>query len=84
MNGRKWGNELTHAALLATQRSTASLGKFDRMLKGEPEHNAPIRKRKFDIATASSSSDEVAKGMMVLHAVLNGGAKRDKAKHDGS
>ncbi len=83
-NGRKRGKELTHAALLATQRSTASLGKFDRMLEGEPERKAPVRKRKFDIATASSSSNEVAKGMKVLHTVLNGGAKRDKAKRDGS
>lgn len=83
-SNRKRGKELTHAALAATQRSTASLGKFDKMLEGEPERKAPIRKRKFDVATAPSTAMEVSKGMKVLQSVLNGGPKRDKAKRDGS
>jgi hypothetical protein len=60
------------------------LGKFDKMLEGEPERKAPIRKRKFDVATAPSTAMEVSKGMKVLQSVLNGGPKRDKAKRDGS
>jgi len=85
-NTMKRGKELTHAALAATQRSTASLGKFDKVLEGEPERKAPVRKRKFDavIPQKSASSTETTRGMKVLQTVLNGGAKREKAKRDGS
>lgn len=77
-NGQQRGKELTKLALLATQRSTASMGKFDQMREGEPERKkaAGIKKRKFESGTGQSAmKNEMKKSMKVLDNVLNGGGK---------
>lgn len=73
------GKDLTKQALLATQRSTASLGKFDRLREGEPERKHPIRKRRYDPveATQGKNSSESERGLKVLDRVLNGGKQKD-------
>jgi regulator of ribosome biosynthesis len=89
-NSMKRGKELTQRALLATQRSTASLGKFDKMREGEPERKSAVRRRNFEVSTPSSkkrgggSSVELERQTKVLNNVMSGGAKRDKMKRDGS
>jgi len=76
---KKRGKELTSAALLATQRSTASLGKFDKMREGEPERKkamtaASRNKRKYESSTDQSVvRTESARGMKVLDSVMTGG-----------
>lgn len=73
------GKELTKAALLATQRSTASLGKFDAMRDGEPERlksNRSAKKRKFESATDNSVvRTEAERGVKVLNSVISGGGR---------
>jgi regulator of ribosome biosynthesis len=84
---KKRGKESTMAALIATQRSTASLGKFDKVREGEPERKkAQSKKRKFEGGTDKNvASTEAERGMKVLNAVMNGGgAAREKAKRNGS
>ena len=86
---KKRGKESTVAALVATQRSTASLGKFDQVRKGEPERKkalAGLKKRKFESSTDKKVvSTEAERGMKVLNAVISGGgAAREKAKRNGS
>jgi hypothetical protein len=54
INSKKRGMESTMAALVASQRSTASLGKLDQMRDSEPERTkamAGLKKRKFESAT---------------------------------
>ena len=69
------GKELTKAALAATQRGTASLGKFDKMLNGEPERKAAMRRRKFESNTSKEViHSEAGKGMKILQGMLKGGA----------
>lgn len=89
INSLKRGRENTQKALLATQRSTASLGKFDAMRQGEPERKktlAGLKKRRFESATDKKVvATEADRGMKVLNAVINGGGKaRDKAKRKGA
>jgi hypothetical protein len=84
----KRGRENTQKALMATQRSTASLGKFDMMREGEPERQkalAGLKKRKFESATDKKViSSESDRGMKLLNAVITGGgAAREKAKRKG-
>ena len=66
----KRGRENTQNALMATQRSTASLGKFDMMREGEPERQkalAGLKKRKFESATDKKViSSESDRGMKLL------------------
>lgn len=86
---KKRGKESTMAALVATQRSTASLGKFDQVRKGEPERKkamAGLKKRKFESGTDKKVvSTEAERGMKVLNAVMTGGGvAREKAKRNGS
>jgi len=79
--GQKRGKELTKAALLATQRSTASLGKFDQMREGEPDRKKAkeIKKRKFEGATDRAVvNNEQSKYMKVLEKVITGGKDKDK------
>ena len=81
------GKELTKKALAATQRSTASLGKFDKMLEGEPERKAAMRRRKFESSTSTSvTQGEQGKGMKILQHVLSGGvgsSQYDKDRRSG-
>jgi len=79
-SGTQRGKELTKAALLATQRSTASLGKFDQMRDGEPERRKAmmlrLKKRKFESGTDKNMiKTEAKKSMKVLENVLAGGGK---------
>jgi len=80
VNNTKRGMELTKLALTATQRSTASLGKFDQMRAGEPERKkamAGLKKRKFMSATDKHVvQSEAKKSMKVLDNVLKGGGKQ--------
>jgi len=80
----KRGDILTKKALIATQRSTASLGKFDQMREGEPEKKNPIRKRKFEPVTDKKViSSEAERGMKVLERVVNGGKQKDRDVRKG-
>jgi regulator of ribosome biosynthesis len=79
MANEQRGKAKTKLALLATQRSTASMGKFDQMRDSEPERKkamAGLKKRKF----VSGTSKEVVKteaknSMKVLENVITGGGK---------
>jgi len=82
-NSVRRGKELTQGALLATQRSTASLGKFDKMREGEPERKAAMRRRQFEASTPARNTEK-DRNMNILNRVINGGAKLDKMKRDGS
>lgn len=73
---RQRGAELTTGALRAAQRSTASLGTFDRVREGEPERAKPIRRRRFDPVTGAADAER-DRGRKVLERVLSGGRKRD-------
>jgi len=75
-------------ALLATQRSTASLGNFDRLRDGEPERKKALagkKKRKYESATERKViSSESERNMKVLKAVVDGGGvAREKAIKKG-
>ena len=83
-NPMKRGKQLTQLALKATQRSTASLGKFDKVREGEPEKKHPIRKRKFDpVVDRKVIQNESQKSMKVLERVMNGGKQKDKDVRKG-
>lgn len=83
------GKSSTLAALSAVQRSTASLGKFDKMREGEPERRKTLnksinKKRKPGTATDQKVlSSESASSMKILKAVMNGGVAKDKAIRKG-
>jgi regulator of ribosome biosynthesis len=82
------GKKSTVDALLAVQRSTASLGKFDKMREGEPERKkslAAAKKRKYESATDKKVlSTEAERGMKVLKAVVDGGgAAKERAIKKG-
>jgi len=79
-SGTQRGKELTKAALIATQRSTASLGKFDQIRDGEPERRKAmmlgLKKRKFESGTDKNViKSESKKNMKLLENVLEGGGK---------
>jgi regulator of ribosome biosynthesis len=79
--GQKRGKELTKVALVATQRSTASLGKFDKMREGEPERKRvkEVKKRKFEGSVDRSVvNNESAKSLKVLEKVMSGGKSKEK------
>ena len=80
VSAKKRGMELTKLALTATQRSTASLGKFDKMREGEPERKKAIeglKKRKFVSATDKKVvQSEADKSLKLLGNVLNGGGRQ--------
>lgn len=82
------GKESTMLALAATQRSTASLGKFDKMREGEPERRktlSKIKKQKYELATDKKViASEGEKSMKIFNSVMNGGgAEREKARKKG-
>lgn len=71
------GKRSTLAALSAVQKSTASLGKFDRMREGEPERKKSLaaqKKRKFTSPTDTKVvMSEGQSSMKILNSVMNGG-----------
>ena len=73
----KRGKISTLAALEATQRSTASLGRFDKMREGEPERkkvNDKAKKRKYETATDRKVLiGEAERSLKVLKSVVEGG-----------
>jgi regulator of ribosome biosynthesis len=82
------GKSSTISALTAVQRSTASLGKFDKMREGEPERKKTLtkmKKRKYESATDKKViSTEGEKSMKILKAVIDGGgAAKEKAIRKG-
>lgn len=89
VSGAKRGKESTVKALLATQRSTASLGKFDKMREGEPERkksdNKALGKRK---AVGGSTDPKVTmsekeRSLKLFKTVAEGGAKKEKDRMKG-
>lgn len=81
----KRGKELTRKALIATQRSTASLGKFDGMREDEPDRKKAIRKRKFDpVSDKKVITSETEKGMKIMERVVNGGKQKDRDIRKGN
>lgn len=84
----KRGKASTLAALAATQRSTASLGNFDKVLEGEPERKKALKsskKRKADTSLDRKAiSAESERNLKMLKAVVEGGgAEKEKAKRKG-
>jgi len=74
------------AALKATQSSTASLGRFDKMREGEPERKFPQskKKRKYVADTTSAGVGEQDRASKVLQQVLvSGGMEKEKARKKG-
>lgn len=85
-NPLKRGMELTQKALVATQRSTASLGKFDKMIQDEPERkqSSGIRKRKFEpVADNKVIASEKERGLKILDRVMKGGKQKDRDVRKG-
>jgi regulator of ribosome biosynthesis len=86
----KRGMNRTKTALYASQISTASMGKFDKVLQDEPERKklsstAAMKKRKFQSSTDPKVvQSESQKSMKILDNVLNGGGKaKEKAIRRG-
>lgn len=82
------GKKSTLAALAAVQRSTASLGKFDKMREDEPERKknmTKIKKRKFENPTDKKViMTEGQSSMKILNSVMsNGGVAKAKAIRNG-
>lgn len=73
----KRGKESTVTALLATQRSTASMGRFDKMREDEPERKlalSRLKKRKYESPTDPKVVQmEREKSLKVLKSVVEGG-----------
>ena len=90
-DARKRGRESTMAALAASQRSTASLGKFDRMREGEPDREkgkkraANNKKRKVPGSTDKKVIlSEAERSLKLLKSVVeSGGARKEKARTKG-
>lgn len=85
---QKRGKTSTNAALEVVQRSTASMGRFDKMREGEPERKkilSKTKKRKFESNTSRAfASSEGQKSMKILNAVMNGGGvEKEKAIRKG-
>ncbi|KAL7539536.1 hypothetical protein ACHAWF_007595 [Thalassiosira exigua] len=85
----KRGKPSTKLALQATQVSTASLGKFDRMREGEPERKAAVsarsdRKRKqlLDANGASKKPlrSEAQRSADILQKVMSGSSSKEKER----
>ena len=76
------GQTLTMAALIATQRSTASLGKFDKLRQGEPERKASVtKKRASTFSTADASETE--RSLKLLQSLAGDAVAKEKARKKG-
>jgi regulator of ribosome biosynthesis len=76
------GKPSTQLALKATQVSTASLGRFDKQIEGEPERQLKknVKRRKLDPTTTGNTNKkylqtEVQKSQDILSKVMNGSTK---------
>mmetsp|Transcript_13189 Transcript_13189/g.27915 ORF Transcript_13189/g.27915 Transcript_13189/m.27915 type:complete len:494 (-) Transcript_13189:419-1900(-) len=86
--GAKRGKPSTQLALLATQVSTASLGKFDKIREGEPERqfqkNVNRKKRKLEDGSKGGNTDkkvlmtEAQKSQDILQRVMNGSKEKER------
>eukprot|EP00984_Skeletonema_dohrnii_P017630 scaffold8077_cov98-Skeletonema_dohrnii-CCMP3373.AAC.3 len=79
------GKPSTQLALKATQTSTASLGRFDKQIEGEPERqlNKNTKKRKLDPSVTGNTNKkylqtEAQKSQDILSKVMNGSKQKDK------
>ena len=86
-NTRLRGKASTINALRSAQLSTASLGRFDKVVEGEPERKqaAKSKKRKFESATDKRViAKEAEKSLRLFKAVVEGGgAEKEKARKKG-
>lgn len=87
-SGAKRGMNSTQHALLASQRSTASMGRYDKPVEGEPERKKALsksKKRKFENAADKNAlKNEADRSLKVLKKVIDGGgAEREKAIKKG-
>ena len=77
LSSAKRGKDSTVSALLATQRSTASMGRFDKMREDEPERKKALsgmKKRKYETATDKKTVQmERERNQKVLNNVVEGG-----------
>ena len=79
------GKPSTQLALRATQTSTASLGRFDKLIEGEPERqlNKNTKKRKLDPSVTGNTNKkylqtEAQKSQDILSKVMNGSKQKDR------
>lgn len=83
------GKVSTLAALRATQVSTASLGKFDKMREGEPERKKALaaatkKKRKFESATDKTViATEAERSLKLLQSLSGGAVAKEKDRKKG-
>lgn len=78
---QKRGKNSTQLALKATQTSTASLGRFDKMLEGEPERKKQlVKKRKVEGEGTNSRfiASEAEKSNAILSRVMNGSKEKER------
>ena len=75
--------------MVATQRSTASLGKFDKLREDEPERkkadSRALKKRKVPGGPTDSAviSSEKERSLKLLKVVTEGGVKKEKDRKSG-
>ncbi|GMI31352.1 hypothetical protein TrCOL_g8479 [Triparma columacea] len=84
------GLESTKKALAATRLSTASMGKFDQVRKGEDKvrkkrSGEEIRDRRKELQSANQggAKGEADRGLKVLNSVLLGSEKKEKMRRTG-
>lgn len=77
VTSQKRGKTLVHQAIRATQHSTASQGKFDPMLEGEPERKQYPKKKLREKLITNTSSNEQDKSLNLFQKVMaTGGSQR--------
>lgn len=84
----KRGKASTLAALAAVQKSTASMGRFDKIVEGEPERKKVLdgsKKRKYTSSTDKKViATETDRSMKLFRAAVEGGgAEKEKARKKG-
>lgn len=83
----KRGKHSIALALQATQVSTASLGKFDKMREGEPERklekSTKKRKTLMDDNNGKKSTNEEQKARDILSKVMNGSKEKERDAKKG-
>jgi hypothetical protein len=71
------GKQSIQLALQATQVSTASLGKFDKMREGEPERKLEKHTKKRKLLLSEKSTEQ-EKSRDILSKVMNGSKEKDR------
>jgi regulator of ribosome biosynthesis len=80
------GKTSTMKALIATQRSTASLGKFDKPREGEPERREPKnskKKRKLVSPDNNNKVSETERNAKLLASIGDNAVAKEKARKKG-